>query len=180
MGKRPVVLGCDLGDRNSAFGIIGEDEILHSSLLRRGPRTTWEQFCVQFHDEIARLVQTYAVDMIAAEDFKWYSTYAKVESPIRELIGITRLFSRSVPVQVIAARAWSEAITGMKPAKGNGFDRTRLWKSTVRAALTRRCALMGIDLDAVVGDDHGNHKVDSLGLALHAQDCAYVHAHARR
>jgi hypothetical protein len=179
MNRRPVVLGCDPGEKNVGLAVLGDQEILHSSLLYRG-KTSWDQFCVQFQDEMTRLVKTYTVDLIATEAFSWYGEYAKVEPPIRELIGITRTFSRTIPVQVIEAKVWSQAITGTKPAKGYGFDRQRLWKSAIRAALTRRLELMGIDLTEVVGKDDGNHRVDAISLALFAQDCAYVHSHERR
>jgi Holliday junction resolvasome RuvABC endonuclease subunit len=179
MGQRPVVLGCDPGDRNTAFGVMGDGVILHSSLLYRAS-TPWDAYCVTFQDEMTRLLKIYAVNMVAVESFVWYGEYAKVEPPIRELIGITRTFSRTIPVEVIEAKVWSQAITGTKPAKGTGFDRNRLWKSAIRAALSRRLQLMDIDLDAVVGKDHGNHRTDALALALFCQDWAHIHSHERR
>jgi hypothetical protein len=178
---RQVVLGCDPGEQHTAFGVVGPDTVRHSSLLVRG-KTPWDAYCVAFQDELTRLIATCAVEILAIENFRWYGEYAKVEPPIRELIGIARTFSRTIPVKVIDAREWSYAITGRKPAtaKAHGLNAGRLWKHAIRVALATRFQLMGINLTDIVGKDEGNHRTDSLALSLYCQDIHYVTSHARR
>lgn len=175
MSQRPVVLSLDPGEHNVGVGVLG-DRIMESRLLILKD-LPWDLACACFREEIDRCLALTTVDVLAIEGWHWPGVYATNEPPIRELIGIARSYSRAVDILVIPHQEWSQAITGQRPPRRDFLEGSKSWKRIIRSSLKLHFMAMGIDLDAVVGKDVGNHKTDALALGLYAQNLTHLGTH---